>query len=157
MVPLPRSGYQKLIASAPCAAHYALALGAPPTAALDARKPSTIAAMPGRVGLAIVALAALAAPAHASTEDDARDAMARGVAALGTGDPARALTEFTLAIQLVPDAPVPHRYAGEALEQLGRWGEAVARYEAYLRIRPDARDADDVRTRLARIRTDHLE
>src|SRR5262245_6322179 len=157
MVPLPRSGYQKLIASAPCAAHYALALGAPPTAALDARKPSTIAAMPGRVGLAIVALAALAAPAHASTEDDARDAMARGVAGLGTGDPAGPLTETTRPITPVPEAPVPYRYAGEALEQLGRWDEAVARYEHYLAIRADARDADDVRARIARIRTAHLE
>ena len=113
--------------------------------------------MPGRLGLAILALAALAAPAHASTDDDARDAMARGVAALGTGDPARALIEFTLAIQLVPDAPVPYRYAGEALEQLGRWDEALARYDQYLRIRPDGRDADDVRARIARIRTEHLE
>jgi len=111
----------------------------------------------GRLALAIVALAAIAAPARAGNEEDARSAMVRGVAALAANQPEAALDEFERAIQLVPEAPVPYRYAGEALERLERWPDAVARYRRYLEIWPAASDAGDVRARIARIEAAHLQ
>jgi tetratricopeptide (TPR) repeat protein len=104
-----------------------------------------------------VALAALgSAPAWAD-EGEARDAMQRGVAALGRGDAADALVEFRKAEALVPEAPVPYRYAGEALEQLGRFEEAVASYSTYLSIRPDSKDAAEIRGRIDRINSEKLQ
>jgi tetratricopeptide (TPR) repeat protein len=105
--------------------------------------------------LAVVVALAIAAPARAD-EAVARDAMARGVTAMGARDPATALAEFQRAIAEAPEAPVPHRFAGEAHEALGQWPEAVASYRTYLRLRPDSRDAADVRARIDRIVAAHL-
>jgi hypothetical protein len=89
-------------------------------------------------------------------EGEARDAMQRGVAALARGAAADALIEFRRAEALVPEAPVPYRYAGEALEQLGRFEEAVASYSTYLAIRPDSKDAAEIRGRIERINSEKL-
>jgi tetratricopeptide (TPR) repeat protein len=105
--------------------------------------------------LTVVVALAIAAPARAD-EAVARDAMARGVAAMGARDPATALAEFQRAIAEAPDAPVPHRFAGEAHEALARWAEAVASYRTYLRLRPDSRDAAEVHARIERIVAAHL-
>ena len=110
----------------------------------------------GRFALAIVALVALAAPARADDEEDARGAMERGVEALAASQYQVALDEFERAIQLIPSAPVPYRYAGEVLERLERWADAVARYRRYLEVWPAATDAVDVRDRIARIEATHL-
>jgi tetratricopeptide (TPR) repeat protein len=105
--------------------------------------------------LALSIVVAAAAPARAD-EAVARDAMARGVAAMGARDPAAALVAFQRAIAEAPDAPVPHRFAGEAHEALAQWAEAVASYRTYLRLRPDSRDATDVQARIDRIVAAHL-
>jgi hypothetical protein len=105
--------------------------------------------------LALSIVVAAAAPARAD-EAVARDAMARGVAAMGARDPAAALVAFQRAIAEAPDAPVPHRFAGEAHEALAHWAEAVASYRTYLRLRPDSRDAADVQARIDRIVAAHL-
>jgi tetratricopeptide (TPR) repeat protein len=110
----------------------------------------------GRIAVAIVVLAALAAPARADDEEDARSAMGRGVTALAAHQYQAALDEFERATQLVPAAPGPYRYAGEALERLERWADAVARYRRYLEVWPAASDAADVRGRIARIEAAHL-
>jgi hypothetical protein len=108
-------------------------------------------------GLALIVAVALAVvrPALAD-EAGARDAMNRGNAAMVAGDADAALAEFRRAIAELPTAPLPYRYAGEALERLGRWPEAVASYQEYLRIRPDSKDAEDVRGRIERITAAHL-
>jgi len=105
---------------------------------------------------ALIAALAIAAPAHAD-EQAARAAMERGVVALSQGNAQAALALFEQAITEVPEAPVPYRFAGEALERLARWDEAVARYRTYLTIRPDSRDAEEVRARIQRIARAHLE
>jgi hypothetical protein len=108
----------------------------------------------GRVFVILaIALLALAPRAALADEAAARDAMARGTAALNAGNAEAALIEFRAAIAELPTAPVPYRYAGEALERLGRWAEAVASYQEYLRLRPEA---DDIRGRIERITQVHL-
>ncbi len=115
----------------------------------------------GGVAVVVVALQtvlqlALVGPALAD-EGEARKAMARGVAALAAGDASNALVEFQAAQKLVPNAPVPYRYAGRALEALGRWTEAIDSYHTYLRIRPLSKDASELRKRIESIRLRHLE
>src|SRR5690606_3939764 len=68
-----------------------------------------------------------------------------------------ALAEFELAQRLVPQAPVPHRYGALALTALGRYDEAIASYEEYLRIRPDSGDAPAIRARIEALRAEHIE
>ena len=106
---------------------------------------------------ALVALqVALTAPSVAD-EGQAQKAMVRGMDALARGDATAALAEFQQAQTLAPGAPVPHRYAGKALEALGRWAEAITSYQTYLRIRPTSKDATEIRTRIDDIRNKHLE
>jgi tetratricopeptide (TPR) repeat protein len=88
-------------------------------------------------------------------EDAARTAMRRGTAAMEAGDASRALSEFLLAKQLAPAANAPLFFAGEALEQLWRWREAVESFESYLAKDPRVSDADAVRARVAKIRAEH--
>ena len=108
-----------------------------------------------RLALAIIAVAAIAAPARAGNEEDARSAMERGVAALDAHQDQEALDEFERAIELVPEAPMPYKFAGEALERLERWADAIARYQKYLDVWPAAADAGDVKDRIARIEATH--
>jgi len=111
----------------------------------------------GRLALAIAAVIALAGPAAAGNQEDAVAAMNRGVEALKANDVAGALEEFQRAIALVPEAPVPYRYAGDALERLGRWEEAIASYQSYLEKRPDSRDASEIRARIRRLEAEQLQ
>jgi hypothetical protein len=105
-------------------------------------------------------LAVLLFAGLARAQDDvaaAREAMERGTKALAAGEAEAALADFKRAGELLPDANIPHRYAADALEKLGRWSEAAGELETYLKIRPWVKDADDVRARIAKIRAEHLE
>jgi tetratricopeptide (TPR) repeat protein len=84
---------------------------------------------------------------------EAQQAMERGIEARTRGELTLAVAEYRRAASLVPDANLPHRYAAEALVELGRREEAIASYETYLRIRPNVQDAPDVRARLTELRS----
>ena len=98
-------------------------------------------------------------PARSADSDriaEAQSAMERGVQASQRGDSAAALLEFQAAQKLVPEAPLPHRFAAEALEGLGRFQEAVTEYEEYVRIKRDARDRLLVEKRIEDLVQKHL-
>ena len=99
---------------------------------------------------------AVALHAHASDEDDARAAMRRGAAALQRGDAEAALSEYDAAKRLAPRANAPWFFAAEALAQLGRWRDVVVNLEVYLAKDPTVSDADEVRSRIARVREEHF-
>jgi tetratricopeptide (TPR) repeat protein len=105
-----------------------------------------------RAACVVIALLLWAPSARADAVVQAQEAMKRGVAAQQRGDQEAALAEFREAIRLVPEAPVPYRYSGEALEALGRHAEAVTSYETYIRLRPDSQDSQLVRTRIENLR-----
>jgi len=96
------------------------------------------------------------APAFAQRED-AQRAMEAGVAASQRGEHEAALERFQAAQRLLPEANLPWRFAAESLEALGRWEEAVESYEAYLRVRPNVKDAAKIRERIDDLRAHHLE
>lgn len=102
-----------------------------------------------------IALVATATTARADDDEDARAAMRRGVAAFGRGEAETALEEYETAKRLVPHANAPYLYAAEALVALARYKEAVDNLERYLAKSPDVSDADDVRSRIARIKAEH--
>jgi hypothetical protein len=110
------------------------------------------------VALAIaIAGASTSSVALADADADlARAAMRRGQTAVDAGDPSRALDEYELAKRLVPAANAPWFFAGQALEQLWRWREAVASFEGYLAKDPSVSDAGEVRARIQRIRAEHF-
>lgn len=110
-----------------------------------------------RCALCVLVLVAATPAARADNLKDAQAAMKRGVAAQQKAELEPALAEFQEAIRLVPEAPVPYRYAGETLEQLGRYQEAVTSYETYLRLRPESADAATVKERIDKIRRERLE
>lgn len=114
--------------------------------------------MSARFGIVTVLLVGLLASraAWAGNDDDARAALRRGLAAFGRGDAATALAEYEQAKKLAPEANAPFLYAAEALEKLGRHGEAAANLEVYLAKNPDVSDAADVRARIAAIRAAHF-
>jgi tetratricopeptide (TPR) repeat protein len=107
-----------------------------------------------------VALACAAPFAYGQTEaqrTEAQAAMERGIAAMTAGDPTAALTEYARAAELVPEANLPHRYAGEALESLARFPEAIESYELYLKKNPQVKDAAAIEARIKRLRAKHLD
>jgi tetratricopeptide (TPR) repeat protein len=113
-----------------------------------------------RLRWALPFLAALlfsAASFAATPEEEARNAMERGVAAAKAGDHVVALALYQRAQELVPQANLPYRFAAESYEALARWEEAVQSYEAYLRVKADVRDADKVRAHIDELRTRYLE
>ncbi len=95
------------------------------------------------------------AVAVASDEDDARDAMRRGVAAFARGDATTALAEYEAAKKLAPAANAPYRYAAEALASLGRWKEVVENLEQYIAKNPSVSDAEEMRARIAKVKAEH--
>lgn len=82
--------------------------------------------------------------------------MRTGLDAAAAGQHETALDHFRRAMQLVPEANVPHRAAAKSLEALGRWGEAIAEYETYLRIKSDVSDAQAIRDRIDEIKRTRL-
>jgi tetratricopeptide (TPR) repeat protein len=102
-----------------------------------------------------------AADAGAPTSDanaqaEARTEMRKGLDAYSDGLYELALRHFRRAMELVPEANLPHRHAGKALEALGRWEEAVFEHETYLRIKPNVSDASAVQERIDEIRRTYL-
>lgn len=111
-----------------------------------------------RVVLASIAFAltlSASGIARADEEEEARNAMRRGVAAFGRGEADKALEEYELAKKLVPQANAPYLYAAEALVALARYEEAVANLDRYLAKNPSVSDAEDVRGRIAKIKAEH--
>ncbi|NOU30499.1 MAG: tetratricopeptide repeat protein, partial [Polyangiaceae bacterium] len=88
----------------------------------------------------------------AARENEARQAMQRGINLYGRGDAQGALAEYERAKALVPDANLPYRYAAEALLTLGRTSEAIANLEGYLKQNPNVSDAEAVRSRIDALR-----
>jgi len=114
-----------------------------------------------RIAIAIAAgLAFVSGAVHAQSSPDvavaAEAAVQRGLEATARGDHAAALDAYYEAARLVPNANVPHKLAGEALEALGRWVDAMAEYDRYLALNPTGKAAPDVRARLDRIAQDHV-
>lgn len=109
------------------------------------------------VGLVAVSIAYLTTfgPAGAQPQPDdqqrAEQAMQRGIDASSRGDYEAALAAFREAAQLAPDANAPHKFAGETLEALDRWIEAIAEYRHYVEINPDAKGVAEIRRRIERI------
>ena len=87
--------------------------------------------------------------------ESARAAVRSGLEAADAGDHERALASFRRAIELVPEANLPHRHAARSLEALSRWEEAIVEYETYLRIKADVSDAAAVRLRIEELRSAH--
>lgn len=82
--------------------------------------------------------------------------MTRGIAARDRGDHEAALTEFRDAQRLAPGANVPNKLAGETLEKLARYSEAIAAYRRYLELTPNGKSAPELRTRIDRIERAHF-
>jgi tetratricopeptide (TPR) repeat protein len=107
-----------------------------------------------------LALVCAGAPVHAQTDAqraEAQAAMERGIAAATAGDPTAALAEYARAAELVPEANLPHRYAGEALESLARFAEAIESYELYLKKNPQVKDRAMIEARIQRLRAKHFD
>ncbi len=104
------------------------------------------------LALLFVTSPALAAPPL----EEAQAEMELGVELAGRGRYEEALEHYRRAQRIIPQANLPWRYAAEAHEKLAQWQEAVDAYRRYLAIKPDARDAADVKARIARIEDEHL-
>jgi len=85
----------------------------------------------------------------------AEQAMQRGIAATARGDHERALAAFLEAAQLAPDANLPHKLAGEALEALGRYVDAIAEYRRYIAVKPDAKGVAEIQARIGKLEREH--
>ena len=96
-------------------------------------------------------------PPSAAAQADAQRAMEKGLEAKQKGNVAEALAQYQKASLLVPEANLPHRFAGDALVALERWDEAVTEYETYLRIKPGVQDGAALRKRIDEIRMQHIE
>ncbi len=94
-------------------------------------------------------------PAPASDDSDrvrrAEQAMRRGSEASARGDHGAALEAYLEAAELVLDANLPHKLAGESLEALGRYDDAIAEYRKYIAIKPDAKGVPEVAARIEKI------
>ena len=101
------------------------------------------------VVLAVSALLLSAANARAVSEE-ARRHMDRGQAAVEMAkapeDYAPAIKEFEQAIRLAPDWPAPYYNLGLAQEKAGKFSDAITSLKQYLRLAPNASDAETVKT-----------
>jgi tetratricopeptide (TPR) repeat protein len=69
------------------------------------------------------------------------------------GDAAAAVTAFEAALALDKTHAPAHLVLGQALERLGRVNAAVDAYDRYLELAPLASDADAVKRRIARLKS----
>ena len=67
------------------------------------------------------------------------------------GDEAAAVEQYEKAINLQPDDASFRKALGVSYERLQKSAEAAAAYQEYLRLSPDAPDADKVRERIAEL------
>jgi tetratricopeptide (TPR) repeat protein len=106
-------------------------------------------------------LLSLSAPAWAddaaaSPEAEGQLSMQRGIVKFGKGNAAEALVEYQRAIELVPNANLPYRYAAEACLALEKYPEAIAYLEKYLSLNAAVSDAAEVRSKVAALRKSKL-
>lgn len=111
---------------------------------------------------ALTAAAVLAGSGAASAQtpgqqQEAEEAMRRGVAAMQAGDPRTAIEEYRVAIALVPQANLPYRYAGEAYEALHQYEAAVDAYDHYLKTNPYVSDAASVQGHIRQLRAQYID
>ncbi len=63
------------------------------------------------------------------------------------GETGEAVALFRSGLQQFPDVPLLHRGLASALERSGSIGEAIAEYREYVRLAPNAPDAQQLRDR----------
>lgn len=104
----------------------------------------------------MVALSALMLIAATEIEEPSAAALAHytvGVSNLrdDAGPPAYdlAIEQFRLAIEVEPDWPEPYYSLGVAAERAGRFEEAAESLRTYLQLKPNARNADAVRSMIS--------
>lgn len=93
----------------------------------------------------------LSTGAFAQVKEDrpqAELALKEGIKAYKDGKYEEALAAYQRAAELAPTASGPYREMGKTYEALGREKEAQAAYQEYLRRKPDADDADEIKGRL---------
>lgn len=82
--------------------------------------------------------------------EEARRYMDRGQAAVETAktpeDYELAIKEFEQAVRFAPNLPEPYYNLGVLQEKTGKYGDAVANLKQYLRLAPDAGDAEEVKS-----------
>ena len=82
--------------------------------------------------------------------NEAKEAFKRGRAAFKAKKYDAASLYFKAGILMAPDLAGNYRELGESLDKLGKTGEANEFFIRYLRLRPFGKNADNVRTRLAK-------
>lgn len=104
----------------------------------------------------VVALSAVMLIAAAEVEDPSAAALAHYTVALSNlqddaGPPAYdlAIEQFRLAIEVEPDWPEPYYSLGVVAERAGRFEEAAESLRTYLQLKPNARNADAVRSMIS--------
>jgi tetratricopeptide (TPR) repeat protein len=104
---------------------------------------------------ALAAAALLAAPARADDMELARRHLLRGQTALemaqSPADLDAAVREFDAAIAAAPAWAAPHYNRAVVLGKAQRWADAIASYQRYLELAPDAADAAQVRDEIVRL------
>ncbi|MBW2702443.1 MAG: zinc-ribbon domain-containing protein [Deltaproteobacteria bacterium] len=75
--------------------------------------------------------------------DGAAYRVARSQDALGRKKPA--VRFYTEAVRLKPEDPMPHFYLAYVYKAMNKTSKALMEFKAYLQLRPDAPDADEVR------------
>ena len=82
--------------------------------------------------------------------DEAKRHFDRGMAAVemakSPNDYAAAITEFEQAARLAPDWPDVYYYLGKVQETAEKYGDAARSFRQYLRLVPDAEDADEIKS-----------
>ena len=111
------------------------------------------------VALALVPLGAAAAPADVdrSLGPDAPNVAEQrykiGIDLYRQGKFEAAANEFRVAQGLMPDSPKLAYNLARSLERAGETDDAIAQYERYLDLSPDAEDADDVKRVIETLRS----
>jgi tetratricopeptide (TPR) repeat protein len=101
--------------------------------------------------IALTTFLSLSTGALAQAKEDrpqAELALKEGVKAYKEAHYEEALASYLRAAQLAPSASGPYREMGKTYEALGRQEEAKSAYQEYLRRKPDADDANEIKGRL---------
>jgi tetratricopeptide (TPR) repeat protein len=81
----------------------------------------------------------------------AEQSLKEGIKAYKDGNFEASLDHYKKAATLAPSASGPYREMGKVYEALGREEDAKFAYQEYLRRKPDATDADEIKGRIATI------
>jgi tetratricopeptide (TPR) repeat protein len=96
----------------------------------------------------------LAGGAIAQSKEDrpaAEQALKEGIKAYKDGNFEASLDQYKKAASLAPSASGPYREMGKVYEALGREEDAKFAYQEYLRRKPDADDASEIKSRISTI------